>query len=196
MPAGSVARTHAQDCRRDVGPPPAAGRRFVAAAGHWVSPQGELAKNWGGWAARPSPDACLDALTLRCPTCLRCADADVAFFPALPPADTKNPELFAALTLLVVLGTSLVTQVAGLSLALGAFLVSAKPCPTPDPCRCPGAGPAPARPGGPFLVSEAAPPAGRCPRPCRPEAHAPPRAAPCSAVPRHELPRPAATRLP
>jgi monovalent cation:proton antiporter-2 (CPA2) family protein len=37
-------------------------------------------------------------------------------------ADTRNAELFAALTLLVVLGTSLVTQVAGLSLALGAFL--------------------------------------------------------------------------
>lgn len=37
-------------------------------------------------------------------------------------ADTKNSEIFAALTLLVVLGTSLITQVAGLSLALGAFL--------------------------------------------------------------------------
>jgi monovalent cation:proton antiporter-2 (CPA2) family protein len=37
-------------------------------------------------------------------------------------ADTNNAELFAALTLLVVLGTSLITQVAGLSLALGAFL--------------------------------------------------------------------------
>ena len=38
-------------------------------------------------------------------------------------ADTKNAEIFAALTLLVVLGTSFVTQIAGLSLALGAFLV-------------------------------------------------------------------------
>lgn len=37
-------------------------------------------------------------------------------------ADTKNSDVFAALTLLVVLGTSLITQVAGLSLALGAFL--------------------------------------------------------------------------
>lgn len=37
-------------------------------------------------------------------------------------ADTGNAEIFAALTLLVVLGTSLLTQVAGLSLALGAFL--------------------------------------------------------------------------
>lgn len=37
-------------------------------------------------------------------------------------ADTNNSEIFAALTLLVVLGTSLITQVAGLSLALGAFL--------------------------------------------------------------------------
>jgi len=37
-------------------------------------------------------------------------------------ADTDNAETFSALTLLVVLGTSLITQVAGLSLALGAFL--------------------------------------------------------------------------
>ena len=37
-------------------------------------------------------------------------------------ADTNNAEIFAALTLLIVLGTSLITQVAGLSLALGAFL--------------------------------------------------------------------------
>lgn len=37
-------------------------------------------------------------------------------------ADTNNSEIFAALTLLIVLGTSLLTQVAGLSLALGAFL--------------------------------------------------------------------------
>jgi monovalent cation:proton antiporter-2 (CPA2) family protein len=37
-------------------------------------------------------------------------------------ADTNNSEIFAALTLLIVLGTSLITQVAGLSLALGAFL--------------------------------------------------------------------------
>lgn len=37
-------------------------------------------------------------------------------------ADTNNNDIFAALTLLIVLGTSLVTQLAGLSLALGAFL--------------------------------------------------------------------------
>lgn len=37
-------------------------------------------------------------------------------------AQLENKELFAALTLLVVLGTSQITQLAGLSLALGAFL--------------------------------------------------------------------------
>lgn len=37
-------------------------------------------------------------------------------------ARLENKEIFAALTLLVVLGTSELTQVAGLSLALGAFL--------------------------------------------------------------------------
>lgn len=37
-------------------------------------------------------------------------------------SEAKNPDILAALTLLVVLGTSLVTQLAGLSLALGAFL--------------------------------------------------------------------------
>ena len=42
--------------------------------------------------------------------------------PCARPAETNNSEIFNALTLLVVLGTSLVTQVAGLSLALGAFL--------------------------------------------------------------------------
>lgn len=36
----------------------------------------------------------------------------------------KNSDVFAATTLLVVLGTSVLTQAAGLSLALGAFLVS------------------------------------------------------------------------
>ena len=36
----------------------------------------------------------------------------------------KNNDIFAATTLLVVLGTSVMTQLAGLSLALGAFLVS------------------------------------------------------------------------
>ena len=35
----------------------------------------------------------------------------------------KNSDVFAATTLLVVLGTSVLTQAAGLSLALGAFLV-------------------------------------------------------------------------
>lgn len=39
-------------------------------------------------------------------------------------ADLGNNDVFAALTLLVVLGTSIMTQLAGLSLALGAFLVS------------------------------------------------------------------------
>ena len=37
-------------------------------------------------------------------------------------ADTNSNDIFAALTLLIVLGTSLITQLAGLSLALGAFL--------------------------------------------------------------------------
>lgn len=36
----------------------------------------------------------------------------------------QNTEIFAACTLLIVLGTSVITQLAGLSLALGAFLVS------------------------------------------------------------------------
>ena len=39
-------------------------------------------------------------------------------------ADLDNAAIFSATTLLVVLGTSMVTQLAGLSLALGAFLVS------------------------------------------------------------------------
>ena len=39
-------------------------------------------------------------------------------------ADMGNTDVFAATTLLVVLGTSVLTQIAGLSLALGAFLVS------------------------------------------------------------------------
>ena len=39
-------------------------------------------------------------------------------------AALENTEIFAATTLLVVLGTSVMTQIAGLSLALGAFLVS------------------------------------------------------------------------
>lgn len=47
-------------------------------------------------------------------------------------ADLDNAAIFSATTLLVVLGTSMVTQIAGLSLALGAFLVS--PClPQPPP---------------------------------------------------------------
>jgi len=37
-------------------------------------------------------------------------------------ARLENKEIFAALTLLVVFGTSEITQLAGLSLALGAFL--------------------------------------------------------------------------
>ena len=43
-------------------------------------------------------------------------------------AAMENSEIFAATTLLVVLGTSVMTQIAGLSLALGAFLVSAVCC--------------------------------------------------------------------
>jgi len=39
-----------------------------------------------------------------------------------PVAEMRNPEIFAALTILVVLGTSWVTQLAGMSLAFGAFL--------------------------------------------------------------------------
>ena len=39
-------------------------------------------------------------------------------------ADMGNTDVFAATTLLVVLGTSVLTQIAGLSLALGAFLVN------------------------------------------------------------------------
>ena len=39
----------------------------------------------------------------------------------------KNSDVFAATTLLVVLGTSVLTQAAGLSLALGAFLVRLRP---------------------------------------------------------------------
>ena len=38
-------------------------------------------------------------------------------------ADLGNNDVFAATTLLVVLGTSVLTQLCGLSLALGAFLV-------------------------------------------------------------------------
>jgi Kef-type K+ transport system membrane component KefB len=39
-------------------------------------------------------------------------------------ADFQNAEIFAATTLFTCIGTSLLTQVAGLSMALGAFLVS------------------------------------------------------------------------
>ncbi len=39
-----------------------------------------------------------------------------------PVAEIRNPEIFAALTLLVVLGTGLVAQLAGMSMAFGAFL--------------------------------------------------------------------------
>ena len=46
--------------------------------------------------------------------------------PPAPPTclapETNDSTIFNALTLLVVLGTSLITQLAGLSLALGAFL--------------------------------------------------------------------------
>ena len=50
-------------------------------------------------------------------------------------ADMGNADVFAALTLLVVLGTSVLTQIAGLSLALGAFLARApaRPAPRPSP---------------------------------------------------------------
>ena len=47
-------------------------------------------------------------------------------------ADMGNTDVFAATTLLVVLGTSVLTQIAGLSLALGAFLVRRRlPLPLP-----------------------------------------------------------------
>ena len=39
-----------------------------------------------------------------------------------------NEDIFQATTILVVLGTSMMTQLAGLSLALGAFLVRSLPC--------------------------------------------------------------------
>ncbi len=39
-----------------------------------------------------------------------------------PVAEIRNPEIFAALTILVVLGTGWVTQLAGMSMAFGAFL--------------------------------------------------------------------------
>ena len=42
-------------------------------------------------------------------------------------ANIHNTDVFAATTLLIVLGTSVLTQLAGLSLALGAFLVSCSP---------------------------------------------------------------------
>lgn len=57
-------------------------------------------------------------------------------------ADMGNADVFAALTLLVVLGTSVLTQIAGLSLALGAFLARARalsaPCCRPLICRMAG----------------------------------------------------------
>ena len=49
-------------------------------------------------------------------------------------ADMGNADVFAALTLLVVLGTSVLTQIAGLSLALGAFLARA-PAPSAPGCQ-------------------------------------------------------------
>lgn len=52
-------------------------------------------------------------------------------------ADMGNADVFAALTLLVVLGTSVLTQIAGLSLALGAFLVRARALPAPTPASPP-----------------------------------------------------------
>lgn len=56
-------------------------------------------------------------------------------------ADLGNTDVFAALTLLVVLGTSMMTQLAGLSLALGAFLVSFPPASDPGMrCLCDAAG--------------------------------------------------------
>lgn len=41
-------------------------------------------------------------------------------------SNVGNQEIFAATTLLVVMGTSVLTQIAGLSLALGAFLVRSR----------------------------------------------------------------------
>jgi hypothetical protein len=48
----------------------------------------------------------------------------------------KNSDVFAATTLLVVLGTSVLTQAAGLSLALGAFLVRSQPRIMPTIAQC------------------------------------------------------------
>ena len=56
-------------------------------------------------------------------------------------ADMGNTDVFAATTLLVVLGTSVLTQIAGLSLALGAFLVRT-PLPIHAPALHPGHCPA------------------------------------------------------
>ena len=51
-------------------------------------------------------------------------------------ADMGNTDVFAATTLLVVLGTSVLTQIAGLSLALGAFLVSTQLRTHQTSCTC------------------------------------------------------------
>ena len=52
-------------------------------------------------------------------------------------ARIRNNDVFAATTLLIVLGTSVLTQLAGLSLALGAFLVaSCLSCMWRALCRC------------------------------------------------------------
>ena len=48
-------------------------------------------------------------------------------------ASFENAEIFAATTLLTCIGTSLLTQVAGLSMALGAFLVSSGTLPREHP---------------------------------------------------------------
>lgn len=65
-------------------------------------------------------------------------------------AALENAEIFAATTLLVILGTSVMTQIAGLSLALGAFLAGLlmaeteyalqvrAPALAPFVCRCSG----------------------------------------------------------
>jgi len=70
------------------------------------------------WARRAQAVACIGVIIAGGRTLLRPIYRRIA--------DMGNADVFAALTLLVVLGTSVLTQIAGLSLALGAFLVRAR----------------------------------------------------------------------
>ena len=65
----------------------------------------------------------------------------------------KNSDVFAATTLLMVLGTSVLTQAAGLSLALGAFLVGAPLAAPPPSCAAPLT--PPIRAASPFALHRA-----------------------------------------